>query len=577
MSWNFKSRSKLDAHRVVFFWDGAATKHSALSQVLASRTRPPKASVLLANVYVEDEERFLGTAVFSLEELCSNKEVSSWVKRHGNSSSAGTLTLSGYVPPAASRPFYSDWVTEYALGGGGFPKLRSIAAHKKSWESLKMARRETSRFRMPFWQFGPNFAVPGWMFTTYEPVQRSPLSACERAAEIAMARTGASMSDLRDMTDVGLAALAWYHGVYCHCIPYSLEEDPRRKGKPSEYFAPPSLRDTGDCEDVSWAVGNSCRELRALAIPSAPRHDALRFLKAMNDQYHPFMVLGASTDASPDQRVKTGTIMAHMYVLMIPYRVLRRAGLDLPQYAPAPENQRPSLPILLVEGTGTVWPVQREGSLPPFLRGAGKTLSDSLIRKSKKGPPVRRVIHSPGTAENEHRVAEFYLDVVSGVSPYPDVGMYAFVRPDGKVGPLLSALVSEDFPDFKLVYIEGTNQTDPKYSGEHSKIRRILRLHEPTMPRYVSNSPIKRGYFVEKLKGLSSSRIGVRQDASPLSRSGFNNQTRFFFSAQAVGTPREERFVSGLASLLDKSDAQIDITTHSISGVGSYMIDVYFN
>ena len=64
MSWRFVSQSGVEAHRVVFFWDGATAKHYTLSQALSSRTRPRDASVLLANVYIEDQLRFLGTAVY---------------------------------------------------------------------------------------------------------------------------------------------------------------------------------------------------------------------------------------------------------------------------------------------------------------------------------------------------------------------------------------------------------------------------------------------------------------------------------------------------------------------------------
>lgn len=578
MSWRFVSQSGEEAHRVVFFWDGATAKHYTLSQALSSRTRPRDASVLLANVYIEDQQRFLGTAVYSLADLTKKKTVESWVKRHGVNSSAGTLVLSDYIPPPAPRNFYSDWVTKYALRGGGFPVLKSIKAHDRSWDSLQMARRETRRFRMPLWLFGPNFAVPGWMFTTYTPVSTTPLSVSRKAADIAMQRTDATLSDLEHMTDLGLATLAWYHAVYCHCIPYSLEEHPMRRGKPSEYFSTPSLRDTGDCEDVSWAVGNSCRELRALLVPDSPSNRAVRFLQAMNKHYHPWMVLGAATDASPDQKLQKGKVMAHMYVLMIPYNVLAFAGLKLPQYAPAVPPKRSSLPILLVEGTGTVWPIQKASSFPPFMRGAGKQLSDDVVRKSDGPPPVRRVIHSPGTKDNEHRVAEFYLDVVSGVSAYPDVGMYAFLRPDGKVGPLLSDLIVDDQPNFKLTHIEGTNQADPNYQKEHANVSRLLRLHEPTMPRYLSTSPIESGFFVENLQSLTSVSIGVYHGSSVTlgSSSNYDNRTRFFFSSQDVGGPRQKAFISMLSTLLGDKKSQINISKHSFSGVGSYMIDVYF-
>ena len=153
------------------------------------------------------------------------------------------------------------------------------------------------------------------------------------------------------------------------------------------------------------------------------------------------------------------------------------------------------------------------------------------------------------------------------------------MRPDGKVGPLLSDLIVDDQPNFKLVHIEGTNQADPNYQKEHANVARLLRLHEPTMPRYLSTSPIESGFFVENLQSLTSVSIGVYHGSSVTlgsTSSNYDNRTRFFFSSQDVGGPRQKAFISMLSTLLGDKKSQINISKHSFSGVGSYMIDVYF-
>ena len=580
MSFVFKGKdADLDVAKILFFWDGSEIAQPASSGGLTLAYRPRDSTILVANVYIRDEMRFLGTAYFKAEDMVSGAPLTSPVKRvvqGGRQKESGRLTISNYERPRAEDVPQGGYLVDYIFkNGGGVPTgLQSFKDHNRSWNGLNMAVPVIKNFRMPFWQFNANEAVPGVMFPTFHPVSPTGPEASLRAAAIAIERAGATVADLKNGTHLGLVAMAWYHCAYCHCVPYSLEENPiLGKGVPVEYFSTPSLRDTGDCEDMSWAIGNSCRELVSLVVPGGPEYSVLRDIQRLNSYYHPFMILGAATDASPDQKVRTGKMMAHMYVVMFPYDMLAKTGLHLPQHKP--RSMPSGLPALLVEGTGTVWPFQDDRCYPPFFSGGGKALSDALIRDHDTPPPVRRVIFSPATKENDYRVAEFYLNVVSGVSPYRDVGMYAFLNKEKnpKVGPLLHDILRSGAGAFDLKYIDGTRQTDWP-PGEQKAMQLVLRLHQPTMPRYVSSLPIKNaGSFLKKLKKVTSVYIG-NQSGVFIPSQGRNNSTRFFFSAHDIGSLNEKEFLSRLEKEIGTQASHVRMVAHEISGVGSIMLDV---
>lgn len=568
MSWSFKGVRDWKIDSVVFFWDGSNKIHVEEDSVLKRDARPPDSQILLVNIYLEDDARFLGTGFFLAQDMTTGKPLSTKIKRHSNSRSAGTLTISDYTAiPQASLP-QKTWLVDYVKNGGGVPDLDCVRDHNRSWSKLDMALREIRYFRMPHWQFGSNFAVPGVMFPTFRPVAVTPASVRARAVEIALDRTGATLTDLQNTTPDGLAAMAWYHCAYSHCIPYSLEQSPLQTGA-VEYFAPPGLRDTGDCEDVSWAICNSCRELWDLEIPNKPQYRALLEIQRLNSHFHPFMVLGAATDASPDQSIGKGKIMAHMYALLIPYETLAQAGLDLARYKPKRRGRQADLPVLLLEGTGTVWPIQL-GPEPSVFSGEGKGLSDALVRKYGGAPPARRIIFSPGSKENDYRVAEFYLNVVSGVSPFPDVGMYAFLDKNGRVGPLLHNILERGSREFSLSLIEGTRQTDKKHQKEFEKMHTVLRLHQPTLPRHFT-APVARKHNLEK---RAAEFAKIRDDGDAIAAP---NRTRFFVSSQDMGTEKEDEFFKRLKRELSGRNATVVITPHNYSGVGSCMVDIFFN
>lgn len=581
MSYEFVTarRQPRELSRVVFFWDGSYTKSKSVATAV-SMPRGRNSTVLVANVYTlygtPEREYVLGTAIFKLSDIASHSggTLSSDVKRHSNSSSSGTLTLKN-IPGVygGSIPEDSD-LTRYAKAGG-HPVYKSVEAHQMWWRGKKYARSELSNFRMPIWMFGRNYAVPGWNFATYQPISPPTQLVMAHTLNIALMRTGGTVGDIINRTPSGLATLAWYHCVYSHSIPYTLEEDTRKPGKPAEYFSPPGLRGTGDCEDVSWAIITSARELQEVKIGSHPKFNALKVLQRLNSAYHPFMILGSATDASPDNNASSGSIMAHMYALMIPNTQLvddfSRLGI------PVRGEIEPSLPVLLVEGTGTVWPLQQKGMEPTFHTPLGRKFSNSVIRDNRL-MGVRRVIFSPATAENEYRVAEFYLEVVSGVSPYPEVGMFAFTEPDtGRIGPKLADILSfNDVPPFRMERINGTNQRDPRWAEDVKLARNVLSLHEPTEPRYLSSIDLPRGRLLRNLSELipgttpkSLLQIGTLETHET------TEKTRFFFSSQDVKNDIVDKFMEALQKM-NKEIVHISVQEQKISDVGSFMIDIYF-
>jgi hypothetical protein len=245
-----------------------------------------------------------------------------------------------------------------------------------------------------------------------------------------------------------------------------------------------------------------------------------------------------------------------MYVVFMPYWVLNRANVDISMS----ENKR-QCPPLLGEGTGTVWPLQTEDCFPNIYSRQGKEFSDSVVRGNKL-QGVRRTIWNPAkSTDKDKRVAEFYLRVVCGTSPFENVGMYAFLDKDKKIGAHLDDILRGNLENFSMLYVPGTSQDEPGCKEETKGAQKLLRLHEPAI----------KGHLLEHTRvptGNIMSRLGA------LGNTTGKSKTRFLFTSQDVGHDIEEKFIGALEKRSDEITG-VKIKTHDIAGVGSLMVDVY--
>ena len=126
------------------------------------------------------------------------------------------------------------------------------------------------------------------------------------------------------------------------------------------------------------------------------------------------MVLGSAVSASADGtggKQAKESYMAHMWCLLIPLAMIGK-------------GENIGLKVLIVEGTGCVWPDQADNAQPPtFFVGNGKDYSDKLMPEMRG--IVRRVIFQPAAATSPQSdvVAEFYEHAVSMIMDDPEEGM----------------------------------------------------------------------------------------------------------------------------------------------------------
>lgn len=535
-----------DGVRVTWFWAHSDKKHTSLDSVLAEK-RPDGTKYLLANVYadVNGLNRIIGSSNFPLTSLLQNKTVTSEVLRHHSPSKAGKLSVSGHhVDPKNMQAPTLIESQRKAIGnlfnnsGHRTYGYKTVEAHEKFWKdpfkAYEIAHHGAKRpsdaythdalryFRMPLWWFGSGYVVPGPHFCWHRPVRSSgeeALMAC-----LGMARDRAALyKEVSVMTTTERELLlSYFLAAYSHCIPYSIEMDPSQKNKPSEYFSAARIRATGDCEDTSYEIIQTFRDLVEAKRLTNPNLVALRNF-AMG--YTAWMTLGSATASDAGTTgSKKESIMAHMYVLLIPNAYLQALGVDILS-RPTPEGRQ----VLLVEGTGCVHPHQKpDTEFPHYMSPKGKVYMDKMLKEHQLGA-LRRFIFNPPGEHNDHVTAEFYKAVVSAVADSPDIGMYAFYDAEGRVGPPLPDILAQRTDSVRMMRIPGTRSSDAEAMADASRIWAMKGHHEPINALYPSEKTLPSSRVVGFVNSLP--RLGDREEhdvqfVMPMAEVGTDNETK---------------------------------------------------
>ena len=539
-----------EKHSVVYWWNHSPYKFSSVAAALASK-RPLISQYLLANVYsdLNGMNRMLGGSNFPVGTLVSKTKsfVSSETLRHHSSSKAGVLTISNFSVPVDHVYNVSDYQRKSRLIKDIFASESStygyntVKAHINFWDdpfaffreknpkvsrpSNLYAEKGLEFFRIPLWWWGSGYVVPGPYFCWHLPVTSTSEEALLLCLTMAKDRANINM-DVQNMTTTQKGiVLSFFLAAYAHCVPYSFEMNPIEPKKMNEYFSPARLRATGDCEDTSYEIVQTFRDL----INTVNLLDSqLKALQKFARGFTAWMTLGSATAASAESATsEKKTIMAHMYVLLLPNHMLNTLGVDT-QGRPAPTDCGPPL---LVEGTGIVHPYQtQETEFPPFMTPRGKEYMDKIVKRDKL-QALRRFIFDPPSKENKHITGEFYKLVVSAIADTPDIGMYVFFTDEGVVGAPLNDILTEKNQKIRMIRVPGTKSTDNEFKADADRIWAMKGFHEPVYGYHVpkgNNIPTSHGLvkFMRSLPELQKGDTYDIQFVIPGAELGTKNETK---------------------------------------------------
>ncbi len=552
----------------------------------------PKATrFLIVNVYgdIDDENRYLGSANFPIRKLVnpSKKEFESAVYRHHAKQPSLKLTIKGwpnfvrYKPHEVRAPISSPieklfeiqpkdtsygyasiachndfWGRGTASNPGAYATFAKIYPDMEKFSGdIRYSHDDLKYFRMPEWWFGSGYVVPGWMFSSFRPLSSMDLETFEVC--LSMARDKANnYKKISNMTTEELSVmLGFYLTAYAHCVPYSYEMDPLEKKMPSEYFSPARLREMGDCEDTSWEVMQTFRELIEHKFP---RGSELAVLQNFALGYTCFMTLGSATAAEAGAAGGASSkIMAHMYTLLIPNEYLERLNYKVENRAtPA------GLEILLVEGTGCVHPLQHPSSaFPPYITPRGKEFMDSALKKHKL-KALRRFIYSPPSQSTDGVTAEFYLSVVSAISHNPADGMFAFMNGKGEVGVPLTDLFAQNVKNVRMACIPGTSTRHGAYKNDLQRAKLMLGFHEPVPKVYASAKTLPESGLIRLICANTKREAGTDHDA------------QFLMPMHYVNTEQERKAINHFRKTLHGFRGS-QIINHSLGNSGAYLIRLW--
>lgn len=182
------------------------------------------------------------------------------------------------------------------------------------------------------------------------------------------------------------------------------------------------------------------------------------------------MTLGSATQA--DATTGPGAqknIMAHMYSLLLPNQFLQKIGHpNLSKSATINNNTIP----LVVEGTGLEWPSQgSNATYPKIFTPIGQAFTNEMVStQGAKG--ARRMIFSPGSAQNGYTVGEFYKHVITAASVDEEVGLIEFRNLNDELGANLVDILDMKHENIKVNKVPGTSYSDMS-KGEQEVRKKI--------------------------------------------------------------------------------------------------------
>jgi len=569
-----------DSHSVVYWWNHCTSKFTSVAAALASK-RPLISQYLLANVYsdLNGMNRMLGASNFPVKALVSGNHtaVSSTTLRHHSSADAGTLTITNFSVPAGHVYSVDDFQKKTALIQDIFSSsdatfgYETVRAHIRFWKNPFLhfeilnpgvsrpqnlyAERGLEYFRIPLWWWGSGYVVPGPYFCWHLPVTTSSEQALLLC--LGMAKDRANIhKKVQDMSveEKGIV-LSFFLAAYAHCVPYSFEMNPIEPKKMNEYFSPARLRGTGDCEDTSYEIVQTFRDLIHSKSFGNPEMAALQKYASA---FTAWMTLGSVTSASAETaNKKEKSIMAHMFVMLLPNHFLNTLGVDTLD-RPAPKDCGPPL---LVEGTGIVSPYQTPGSsFPPFMTARGREYMNRIVKQDGL-KALRRFIYDPPSAENDNITAEFYKLVVSAIADTPDIGMYVFFTDKGVIGPPVIDILSARTEALRMVKVPGTRSTDTEYIKDAERIWAMKGFHEPVY-----------GYHVPKTDNIPASHSLVRWVRElPQLKEGDPYDVQFVIPGAELGTENETKVIKAF-----KRDRELfssgRVVKHQVGNSGALLV-----
>lgn len=542
-----KDPSSFSGHSLFYSFE------KALSQ------RPHSSRWLVCNVYDNNApHRFYGQAMFHVMSLLSGSRISSPLTRPGRDDTKNFImyidnyTLKGGWHSKDMNTTIGNSVDSLAQNPMSIV-FKSIELHQDYFENNPaVSREEYSRYKWPIWRHG-KFYVPGWKFPNMRALYPTDVSVYEDATLISRQRENI-FTPANELTTNEVCILAVSVTVtYSNSTPYSLEQDPLAPEDVAEYFAPMRLRSFGDCEDVSWEIGNAKKEI--VELDPAGMSPTLRKIREILSQYAEFMTLvsATATDAGAASSENSAR-QAHMLTLFIPKYDLVKAGML--EKTPGVVLQS-DLPILIGEGTGRVHPIQMKGHFPKNMSERGWRWQNDMVT-TYKTRGAKRTIFSPSTSSGV--VADFYADLISGYND--DTGLIDFrMRGTDATGVPITTLLDKNYGEFNMVSVPGTRpRNEPAEDRVACQI--LSGFHEPVMPlpKTTTQAPVSSVVLYIR-KHFPQAINMVRRDAT------------LILPFQSVDSEDEASFLKFIKSQ-QSSISEVEIIQQNISNVGAYQFNI---
>tara|TARA_A100001015_G_scaffold199022_1_gene222167 strand:+ start:1539 stop:3236 length:1698 start_codon:yes stop_codon:yes gene_type:complete len=530
---------------------GGKMSFSRISDAL--KNKPRASGYLVCNVYdSEAPNRFVGQAMFSADDMETGHPVSSTVYR-ARRKIHPTMTFGEYTPPARTDPIGAS--VDAVVNAESPVFFDTVAMHQEHYKSNPAVRRSEYQFyKWPIWPNGV-FPLPGWKFAHTEAVAPSTLAFYEQCLKVGLERENiGSNPDDWTLPDVGVAATAML-SAYSTSTLYRKEADPLVPGRPSESFRAMRLSGRGDCEDVSFEICQSKKDLARL--PQNGMSRALKTVKSHMDNYSEFMTLVSATVGDADsvgQNSAGQSRQAHMLTLLIPNHDLAEKGIEVRG------KKTPGLPLLIGEGTGRVFPDHTGAATPKGMTEAGKKWQNEMITHHRaKG--VKRQIFSLPTSQNNNIVADFYDDVISAYNN--ETGLLDFRDTNNVLGYSLSKMISGDTSDLMLVKVPGTSPED-ETNNDKSLISVISGFSEPIMP--LDHDP-------ENTYVPVSAAVLFARKTFPRANRHSERHATLILPFQAVNTEDEMSFIAFLKRN-ETAIAEMEVIPQPIANTGTYQFNV---
>lgn len=456
------------------FWNrvqgksGGDISYARISDAL--KNRPPASNYLICTVYDSDAtNRFIGHSIFPVDEMATGSPVTSPIFRAGRNIHP-VLTFGEYDPPHISNSLIGT-EADAIIKSSHSIRYDVVDAHQEHYvQNPQVTRPDYTYYKWPIWPNGM-LPLPGWKFAHTKATKPSSLAYYEQALKIATQRENiGSDPEGWSTDDLGVAAVGTISAHPTSTL-YRKEADPLIPNAPSESFRAMRLSGRGDCEDVSWEMCNSKREIAKL--PEGGMSKGLRAVKRHLDNYTDFMTLVSATVGDADSvgnARASSERQAHMLTLLIPNNDLAKMG------QPVQPQTTLKLPVLIGEGTGRVFPNHTGRTSPKGMTERGRKWQNEMVTHHKtKG--IKRQIYSP-TRAGSQIVADFYDDIITGYNP--ETGLLDFRDSENNLGYSMAKLIDGNTSDARLVSVPGTK---PEHESESdaSLIKIISGFSEPIM------------------------------------------------------------------------------------------------